>query len=362
MLVPDNLFFVRTVPIGDATSAEAVASQVELGLEALAPFPLAQLYYGHYWPKGSATAVVFAAYRKRFPAEQADSWYEAEMVLPVFATLLTAQVEPATTVLLKTDEGVTAIHWGDAAVPSTVATRNWTSDTPAGERLRIRDELVHALGGSRNVIDLDTAPEVESDGQGGDYVFRSGPVTAPFSREQLDSLDVRDKTDLLARRRARLRDLYLWRGFVTCAVGVALAALLELGVMGGKVWQHSRQRVVDKQAPVVSDIMRAQTLSERIDELSTNRLRPIEMIQTVGTHRPPALFFVSTTTRGLHDLEIRAQTTSPADVAAFQASLRQVPEILKMDAVQELHTSGEGVSDFRLVVTFKPDAFKTPHP
>src|SRR5438874_170651 len=82
-LLPDALFFTRAVAIAaGATSAEA-AAQVELALEALSPFPLAQLYYGSFWVPGAEHAFVFAAYRRRFTAEQTAAWTEAEYVLPV---------------------------------------------------------------------------------------------------------------------------------------------------------------------------------------------------------------------------------------------------------------------------------------
>ena len=46
-LLPDALFFTRAIPIAAETPAADVASQVELALESLAPFPVAQLYYGY---------------------------------------------------------------------------------------------------------------------------------------------------------------------------------------------------------------------------------------------------------------------------------------------------------------------------
>jgi hypothetical protein len=69
-LLPDALFFTRTIPIAADTPAAEVAAQVELALESLAPFPVAQLYHGYYFPPGASAALVFAAYRRRFTAEQ----------------------------------------------------------------------------------------------------------------------------------------------------------------------------------------------------------------------------------------------------------------------------------------------------
>src|SRR5471032_3241447 len=83
-LLPDGLFFVRAVEVpADVVPAE-VGVQVELALETLAPFPLAQLYYGYFWVPGGARALVFAAYRRRFTAEQVSAWDGVELVLPAF--------------------------------------------------------------------------------------------------------------------------------------------------------------------------------------------------------------------------------------------------------------------------------------
>ena len=48
-LLPDALFFTRAVPITTGATAAEAAAQIELALEAVSPFPLAQLYYGWFW-------------------------------------------------------------------------------------------------------------------------------------------------------------------------------------------------------------------------------------------------------------------------------------------------------------------------
>src|SRR4051812_6492829 len=110
-LLPDALFFTRAVPIAAGATAATAAAEVELALEAVSPFPLTQLYYGWFWTPGAERAFVFAAYRRRFTSEQTATWQGAELVLPIFASVLGANVEPATTILLASPEGLTAVHW-----------------------------------------------------------------------------------------------------------------------------------------------------------------------------------------------------------------------------------------------------------
>ena len=79
-LLPDAAFFTRTISIAaDATAAEA-AAQVELALEAISPFPIAQLYYGWFRDPAAQEALVFAAYRRRFTTDQTAEWEGAEVV------------------------------------------------------------------------------------------------------------------------------------------------------------------------------------------------------------------------------------------------------------------------------------------
>ena len=358
VLVPDHLFFIRVVPIADAASATDVTNQVELTLESLSPFPLAQLYYAHYWVPGARSALIYAAYRKRFTSEQVESWLDAEVVLPTFASLLTAEVGVSTTVVLTQEESLTAIHWGESsAMPAAVVARNWSADTSEQAKQQIRDEVLASFGETKTVIDLITPPVAELDGSVGEFAFKSGPIEAHYTREQLDDLDVRDKSDLAAIRRARGRDVFLWRAFLACAAGVFLAGLLEIGLIGGRFWQRSREAVEARQAPLVAEILRAQTLATRIDEFSSKRLRPIEMIELVGTSKqPPSLFFLQTRTSGLYALDIEGQANQPGEVGQYQDSLRQIPELLKVEVPRQ--ETREGVSTFRMLITFKPDAFK----
>lgn len=358
VLLPDSLFFCRVVPISDAATEAEVTAQIDLALESLSPFPLSQLFYGHRWVEGARHALVYACYRKRFTTEQMDAWAEAEAVLPRFAALLVAPVEPATTLVSTNDDGITAIHWGEnRIIPEAIVSRPWLADTGELERRRLREEIVKSFGGTRSTIELTAEPTPHRDGGATEIGFRSGENDGVFSREQLDALDVRDKTELSSRRRARAQGLFLWRAFLTCVFAVALSAVLEIALIGGHVWQRSRQHRVDKQAPVVADIMRSQALSTHIQELSTNRLRPFEMIGLAQSKKPASVTFLRVTTTGVHTLEVDAYTNTPPDVGVYQSALRTIPELSQVD-VNNLNTR-DRVSTFRLVLTFRPGAFHT---
>ena len=96
-LLPDSAFFTRAVPVPEGAQPAEVAAAVELGLEAASPFPLAQLYHGWYWRPGSPHALAFAAYRRRFSADEVATWADAELVLPAFAATLGMQARLVST-------------------------------------------------------------------------------------------------------------------------------------------------------------------------------------------------------------------------------------------------------------------------
>src|SRR5208337_3699499 len=87
-LVPDAVFFSRSIAVPAGASGDDVVAQVGIALEALSPFPLPQLYHGYYRPAGAGRALAFAAYRRRFTADQLAEWSGAEHVMPAFAAIL----------------------------------------------------------------------------------------------------------------------------------------------------------------------------------------------------------------------------------------------------------------------------------
>jgi hypothetical protein len=350
-------FFVRAVPVTEGAAAAEVAGQVELALEVAAPFPLAQLYYGHHWKPGALHALVFAAYRKRFTAEEVENWSDAEVVLPAFATVLKESPQPATALLLSAPDSLTGVYYGDASgVPAQVRVAPIPAEATEAERVALRDTLLRSFAGTLHVIDLAGPPEFDPASDEGEFTFRAGSFSAHFDAGEIASFDVRDKAELAARRRAQARDLILWRTFVGCAAAIALAAFLELALVGAAFWQKQRQAVVERQAPVVEAIMTSQSLATRIDELSSKRLMPFEMLALLNSKRPHAIQFMRTVTSGLSTLEIEAQTSSSGDIDAFRTALNQLPECAKAEVLDQ--RSRDGVSTFRLVVTFKADAFK----
>lgn len=362
-LLPDAMFFSRAVPVVDATTSAAVGSQVELAMEAMSPFPLPQLYYGWYWVPGAAHAFVFAAYRRRFTTEQTGSWADAEVVMPAFASVFGLRVEPSTTVVLHGPEGISAVHWETTPVPSRVLHRPLASESTDEARAQARDELVRALGGSKTVIELPAAPVPDPAETDSEIVFRAGDTTSTLPAAVAANFDVRDKADLASRRTARKRDVMLWRVLLGSAAALLLLGLGELALVGGRAWQQVRNKQLRAQQPLVDKIVNLDNLARRIDELSTKRLLPLEMVTVLvgvdGARKPSDVQFtrvVAEQTRGLNSVYIDGITNNPAQVNAYESILAKLPECEKVES--HITNTRGNLTTFTLTVTFKPDAVK----
>ena len=380
VLLPDTYFFCRTVPIAsDAKPAEA-AAQIELALEGLAPFPPAQMYHGHFWRLGEKNACVFAAYRKRFTAEQIESWADAEAVLPTFAALLGMPIKRSTTLLLWSEKGLTAIVWDSVNdAPTLVISRELPPEPTEANRAALRDTvlreaellpdvpvflstgavsrdtLAHKSGRIHTLIESTAAPIFDETAKGDEFIFRSNQLNVAFTREQLDVLDVRDKEELASRRRSRSRDILLWRVLLGCAAAIALSVLLEVTLIGVGFWQKGRTIMVARQEPGVAKIMMAKNLASRIGELSTKRMRPFEMISMVADKKPASVTFVSATVTSLNTLDVEAQAATSSDLEAFRSALNTLSGCERAEFKGNRLVNG--LTTFRVVVTFKPDAF-----
>ena len=363
VLLPDHAFFVRAVPVAAGTPPEAIAGQAELALEGLSPFPAAQLCYGYFHPAGAERLLVHAAYRRRFTTADAAAWADAEAVLPAFAAWLGLAPARPLALLVSGADGLTALGWnGRDPVPVVVAAKALAADATPAEREAVRAELEAHLAGLPPAVEL--AAPAGTDSRPGDdgAVFHAGDLASRLTTEQLDALDVRDKAELAGLRRERQRSLGLWRGFAACAAAIGLAAVLELALVGGRVWLGARKAMTAAQAPAVQVIETRRSLADRINELSTRRLMPIRMLEIVNEKRPQTIQFLRAATKGLYALEIEGQTTATPDVFNYQAALKQLPACDGIELGQT--TDRGGITRFTLTVTFKPDALRpaTPPP
>lgn len=365
VLLPDHAFFVRVLPLAAAATPAEVATQVELALDGLSPFPVAQLCHGHFHPPGADRVLVYAAYRRRFTVEDAADWAEADAVLPAFVTQLDPGRTERRALLLEGTDFLTALGWdGRDAVPAVLATRQLAPDASPEDRAAARTGLAAELKGFPSPVDATIpAGTVSSLGEEG-LAFRAGDRTVRFNEAQLDALDVRHKDELAGRRKLRARDQLAWRVFAGGAAALVFAAALELAFAGVRFWQQSRVAIVAAQAPVALEIETKQKLADRIEELSTRRLRPIRMMEIVNEKRskPSPIIFTRVVARDLYTLVIDGRTNATPEVANYESAVRAMPEIESMEPRGGNLQSRGGTATFSYTIKFKPEALRAPAP
>ncbi len=359
VLVPDAVFFSRSIAVPAGAPGADVVSQVGLALEALSPFPLPQLYHGYYRPEGAGRALAFAAYRRRFTADQLAEWSGAEHVMPAFAAILGCGAGAGTTVILSAADGLTAIHWDEGPVPSVVLHHPLAEDAAEEPRAQARARLIESTGGARKVLDLPSPPVALPGRSDDELVFEAGGVVSRLPAAVAAALDIRDKADLDALARARRLDLVLWRTTVGALAACLILALGELALVGTGLWQTARVAKMAAQRPTVDRIMEEQDLARHIGDLSTKRLLPLEMISTVSPEvalprTPTSIQFLRAQTSGLYTIMVEAQTTNAGEIAGYKTALEQAPACEKVEIRDQ--RARDNVVSFTLVVTFKPAA------
>jgi hypothetical protein len=357
VLLPAELFFVRRVALDAGTDA---AGQVEIALEASAPFAVAQLFYGFLPSPDGRQALVFASHRRRFAAE---SWDGASAVLPNFLALLGEPPKAEKIRVWSRGDAVVAAGWDGAGdLPAFVLARGTEPATAQAVRDELVADLARRLGRECTVEEFSGDATTEtlkagalelSLGEGGG----GRSLTTRFDAATVDTMDVRDKAVLAERRAAQQRDRLLWRVLQTAIAGLVLAGGLELGMVAGRVLLQQQRDAQAQVAPEVERIQTAQSLGNRIEEMSRRRLRPFEMLAVLNSVRPSGILFRRSVTNGQGSIEIEGQTANADSVGAFESALRGLPAIETVE-VRDLRVR-DGQTSFQLTATFREGTLAT---
>ncbi|HEY5227919.1 MAG TPA: hypothetical protein VIJ19_05225, partial [Opitutaceae bacterium] len=269
------------------------------------------------------------------------------------------EVAPSTTILLTSADGLTAVHWGKGRVPSVVLHESLLPEAPAEEREDARARLIKAAGETTKVIEIPAAPTAEPVASSGDLVFSAGSLRSVTPAATAAALDVRDHAELEHLARARRRDMVLWNVTLGAIAACLILVLGELALLGGGLWQKTRLTRIAAQRGTVEHVMGEQELASRIDDLSTKRLLPLEMIsiaspETALPKNPTAIQFLRATANTLDAIQIEAQTNNAGEISGYKSALEQSPGVDKVEIRDQ--RARDNVVTFTLIVTFKPGA------
>jgi hypothetical protein len=351
-LVPGERFFLKEVTLDPAVGT---AAQVELALEESSPFPLAQLYHGFVASPDGKLALAFAAYRRRFTAEDLAEWPAAPAVVPEFLALLGPPPAEPLVVLQVNAGGLVGVAWdGRASLPVAVMCKSLPDPTET-QQAEMTSQLRRLAGPGEIAVRKLAGPAGVGLDESGGAVFRiEEQEMARFTAAALAEADVRDKAFLEEKRREDSRRRGWTWGLVAAVAALLLAVGLEISAGALGVWNQRRRAAVAGQAEEVRRIETAQTLATRIEDLSARQEKPFEWLSVVSAVRPRSIQFVQMESNNDRSLTINAQTTDAAAVGAYEAALRQREELEQVET-RDLR-SREGLTSFVLAVKFKPQA------
>jgi hypothetical protein len=207
---------------------------------------------------------------------------------------------------------------------------------------------------SRRVVELAGSPAPEPRRGGKELVFRAGDFVSRLSAEAAGAADVRDPGRFAAHRRRLARDIVLWRCWAGAVAALFLLGLGEFALYGGGFWLKARQIRLNAQEPAVESILAAHEITGRIEDLSTKRVLPMEMISLIASKKPAATQFLRAMAADRLTLTVDAQTTNPGEIGVFRNDLAALPACASVDVRNQ--RTRDNVATFTLVVTFKDGA------
>jgi len=356
VFAPTDRFFLRLVPLVPDLPAPG---QVELALEGLAPFPAAQLYWGCCVAPDRTSALVYAAHRRRFTAEETAPWERAELVVPDLLALLGVAPAGPAILIQAGDNRLSGAVWSDKARwPVAVHTRAYAEPPTEDTRKQFAAELEAKAGLKDTPVKLVTGtPRARREGENLilELVDVAGSAVAATTVARIDqhALDIRDRAFLDKRRRDQNRGELIWKVLLGGVAAAGLAAVFDVGALTINLVNRAQHKRIELQAPFVQKLETAHTLTSRVDELTHRRLRFFEMLTTINESRPRSIQFNRTSTNGHHALEIEAQTTTADDVGTYEQALRKIAALEKVE-IHDLRAR-EGVTTFGLSVAFKTE-------
>jgi hypothetical protein len=351
LLLPGSKFFVRRCPL---VPGQGVEAQAELLLETIGPFAPGQLYYGCHVSPAGTELLVFAAYRRNFPATEIAAWAAAEAVLPAFVFWL-GQSAPASPEVWVHERGgdLVALMWdGQGALPAGILGREVAAPAAtAGREDLVREARRRLMAPQAEVRTFRGDPVAGALTKQG-LTFALGERTATFTAGQLRALDIREKSELAGREVRGRRDQRLWAAFAA-AIGLLAACVAgELGLFTGRTLLGRQRARLEAAGNEVRRIEQANQLVVRLEQLAGQSLRPLEMLALLNASRPATLEFVRAATTGPRQMEIEAQAGNAIDPSVYEQALAKTAEIEKVE-LRDFRTAG-GRTTFLVAITFKP--------
>lgn len=365
LLLPGHFFFIESVAVPEDVDSGEIESFAELSLESVAPFPLEQLNWGFVYRPGASRLLLYAAHAERVRKEGFTDLEKYAWVLPDFAGVLLAAVEGPREIRLASEHSLALIYLDDAStVPSTLETAPREPDETDPDFGPLR-KLAPAPPIRADIVDLRPAGVALSERRMPAFHYDSEHDAAnPWAEVrpaegELWRADVRLAAFKEAERNARRLSRYITRGTGWAAALLGLLLLLELVLFGAGRWLDKRQQLADSQNNTVLRIEDQQSLMLKLDQVATNELRPIAMLELANQVRlnlDANVEYDEAVIEGRNRLTVEGKVGSVNEFNTYVERLRQTGSF---EVVEEQTATSGGETIFLVEMNYnhRPEAF-----
>ena len=296
LIIPGYLFFVETIEVPNELEFSEIQDFAELSLESIAPLPINQLLWGYLYRAGTPTLLLYAAYNEKIKNDGFTELDNYAWVIPDFAALSNARFSDDTLVLLEGENSVSMAYFESGAeIPKYVWVDKLTEP--------ITDNVINTL--KSKILNLPEAPPVlnlcptnvilKEDGtpifehmvsrQSEDEAYRSSWQALNPTESQLWQMDVRSNTFKTAEKNRRR--LSTWMAKITA--WAAIFTLILTGIEGllfaSQSWLKTQINKIESQQNAVLKVEEKQVLVNKLEQVTQNELRPIEMLKAANNIR-----------------------------------------------------------------------------
>ena len=367
LLLPGHFFFIEHIDVPEDVDDGEIESFAELSFESIAPFPLEQLNWGFVYHPGGGRLLLYAAHAERIRKEGYTDLEKYAWVLPEFAGASLAHVEGPKAIRLAAEHSLARIDLDEASpVPSALITapRDSHESEPNFQGLQ---KAAPAPPTGADSVDLRPAGVSLSERRIPTFHYESdNPDDNPWAEvrpgeTELWRADVRLAAFKEAERNARRLSRYITRGTIWAAALIGLLLILEFVLLGAGHWLETRQQIAADQNDTVLRIQDQQSLMLKLDQVATNELRPIAMLELANRVRldlDANIVYDDAVVEGQNRLTIEGTVGSVNEFNTYTQRLRQTGSF---DVVEEQTATSGGETIFlvEMIYTHRPDAFDT---
>ncbi|MBT4223391.1 MAG: hypothetical protein HOD72_02885 [Opitutae bacterium] len=168
---------------------------------------------------------------------------------------------------------------------------------------------------------------------------------------ELWSSDIREPAFTKQAKKNRLMEEYLGLALLVAGIAAVVLVFFEFLTFTGDNWAASMAKRVTDNTPQVAEIMAKRELLSKIEQLSTNNLRPFIMLQVLNDYRVGGLYFQSIEAKEGNVINIKGFAINGGEVNTFKQALISSERVLGVET--SMKTSG-GKTTFELEASFPP--------